>query len=97
MNTLPVPAVSNVLFVNVSVVARPTKVSVDVGSVNVPVLVIVAITGEAENVATPDIVCAPENVPESDAPLIVGVVKVLFVNVWVESRSASVCVAGVPP
>ena len=35
-----------VLFVNVSVVARPTNVSVEVGSVNVPVLLIVEITGE---------------------------------------------------
>jgi hypothetical protein len=35
----------NVLFVNVSVVARPTKVSVDVGKVSVPVFTIVAITG----------------------------------------------------
>jgi hypothetical protein len=34
-----------VLFVRVSVVARPTKVSVDVGSVRVPVLEIVLITG----------------------------------------------------
>jgi hypothetical protein len=35
-----------VLFVNVSVVARPTKVSVEVGRVKVPVLVIVEITGD---------------------------------------------------
>ena len=34
-----------VLFVSVSVVARPTNVSVDVGSVNVPVLLIDEITG----------------------------------------------------
>jgi hypothetical protein len=33
------------LFVNVSVVARPTKVSVEVGSVNVPVFEIELITG----------------------------------------------------
>ena len=33
------------LFVNVSVVARPTKVSVLVGRVSVPVLTIVAMTG----------------------------------------------------
>ena len=62
-NTLPVPAVSNVLFVNVSVVALPTSVSVDVGRVIVPVFVIVEITGD---------------------------VKVLFVNVCIESRSANV-------
>ena len=35
-----------VLFVNVSVVARPTNVSVLVGRVNVPVFVIVAIIGD---------------------------------------------------
>ena len=34
------------LFVNVSVVARPTNVSVDVGNVNVPVLTIVPIIGD---------------------------------------------------
>jgi len=45
-NTLPVPAVSNVLFVKVSVVARPTSVSVDVGSVSVPVLTMVEKDGE---------------------------------------------------
>jgi hypothetical protein len=35
----------NVLLVRVSVVARPTNVSVDIGSVIVPVLLIVLITG----------------------------------------------------
>ena len=35
----------NVLLVSVSVVARPTNVSVDVGRLNVPVLLICAITG----------------------------------------------------
>ena len=38
----------NVLLVNVSVVALPTKVSVEVGSVSVPVLEIVPITGEVK-------------------------------------------------
>src|SRR5581483_9621377 len=37
---LPAPAVSNVLLVSVSVVARPTSVSVVLGSVRVPVLTI---------------------------------------------------------
>ena len=60
----------------VSVVALPTRVSDVVGKVIVPVLVIVEITGDAENVATPEIVCAPESVPESVAPLIVGAVSV---------------------
>jgi hypothetical protein len=35
-----------VLLVRVSVVARPTRVSVDVGRVSVPVLLILLITGE---------------------------------------------------
>jgi hypothetical protein len=35
-----------VLFVKVSVVALPTRVSVEVGSVNVPVFVIKEITGD---------------------------------------------------
>ena len=37
-----------VLFVRTSVVARPTRVSVDVGSVKVPVFVIVEITGDVK-------------------------------------------------
>ena len=36
LKLLPVPAVSKVLFVNVSVVAFPTNVSVAAGSVHVP-------------------------------------------------------------
>ena len=39
-------AVSIVLFVRVSVVSLPTSVSVEVGNVNVPVLLIVEITGD---------------------------------------------------
>jgi hypothetical protein len=70
LSTFPVPAVSKVLFVNTSVVALPTSVSVEVGSVSVPVFVIVEITGD---------------------------VKVLFVKVCTESRSAKVCVPGVAP
>ena len=38
-----------ILFVNVSVVSLPTRVSVDVGSVSVPVLEIVDIVGVATN------------------------------------------------
>src|SRR5210317_1052872 len=49
-----------VLLVNVSVVALPTNVSVDVGNVNVPVLLIVEITG-AVNVLFVN-VCEPVNV-----------------------------------
>jgi hypothetical protein len=42
---LPVPSASMVLFVRVSVVAFPTSVSVEVGRVTVPVLLIEDITG----------------------------------------------------
>jgi hypothetical protein len=84
--------VVNVLLVNVSVVVRPTNVSVVVGKVNVPVFVMVEITGAAENVATPETVCAPENVPDKVAPLIVGVVNVLFVNVSVVALPTNVSV-----
>jgi len=45
LNTFPVPAVSNVLLVNVSVVARPIKVSVVIGKVSVPVFEIEEIIG----------------------------------------------------
>jgi hypothetical protein len=55
------------LFVRVSVVARPTNVSVEVGRVRVPVLLIV---------------------------LIIGLVKVLLVNVSVPARVANVPVVG---
>lgn len=41
------------LFVRVSVVARPTRVSVAVGRVIVPVLVIAENTGAVENVFAP--------------------------------------------
>jgi hypothetical protein len=41
----PIAGLVNVLLVSVSVVARPTNVSVDVGRVRVPVLLIVLITG----------------------------------------------------
>lgn len=43
--TLAIVGVVSVLLVRVSVVARPTRVSVEVGSVRVPVFTIVAITG----------------------------------------------------
>ena len=48
LRTLPVPAVSKVLFVNVSVVALPTKVSAVVGNINVPVFTIELITGDVK-------------------------------------------------
>ena len=40
-----ISGVVNVLFVSVSVVSLPIKVSVDVGSVNVPVFIIVDMVG----------------------------------------------------
>ena len=48
------------LFVNVSVVVRPTNVSVLVGNVNVPVLLIVLITGLVSVLLVK--VCVPVNV-----------------------------------
>ena len=47
----------SVLLVSVSVVARPTSVSVLVGSVSVPVFVMDDMTGDALNVLMPLIVC----------------------------------------
>ena len=66
LKLLPVPAVSNVLFVNVSVVALPTSVSVAAGSVNVPEAAAVAI-----------ILVVPEEEPATVKPPepIAGVVK----------------------
>ena len=52
--------VDSVLFVNVSVVALPTKVSVEVGRVNVPVFEIVEITGDVRVLFVR--VCNPVNV-----------------------------------
>ena len=56
----------SVLLVNVSVVARPTNVSVDVGNVNVPVLTMLAMTGVVSvgdtcKTTAPDPVVAPDN------------------------------------
>ena len=92
----------NVLFVNVSVVARPTKVSVPVGIVIVPLLEIEDITGDVNVlfvnvsvVALPTNVSVPVGiviVPLLEMEDITGVVKVLFVNVSDpanETKSAS--------
>ena len=46
LTIVPMTGDVSVLLVNVSVVARPTRVSVAVGSVNVPVLTIVPMTGD---------------------------------------------------
>jgi len=57
------------LFVNVSVVARPTKVSVDVGNVKVPVLLIVLIIGLVSVLFVK--VCVPVNVTTVESIAIV--------------------------
>lgn len=71
------------LFVNVSVVALPTNVSVDVGNVRVPVLVIVAITGAVKvNPAT--VLVVPPREIDVDPSVKLEVVKAdvgIFVNV----------------
>ena len=67
VNVFVVPEI--VLFVSVSVVARPTKVSVLVGRVKVPVLTIVEMTG-AVNVLLVN-VCVPVNVATVESMLIV--------------------------
>ena len=80
-----------VLFVSVSVVARPTKVSVDVGNVSVPVLEIVEITGDVSVLlVNVSVVSLPTSVvvdvgnvivPVFEIVLITGDVSVLFVSV----------------
>ena len=76
----------NVLFVSVSVVARPTNVSVDVGSVSVPVLLMLEITGAVRvllvSVCVPVSVVTVESIakvtalPEPDVSIPVPPVKV---------------------
>jgi Zn-dependent protease len=62
LNTAPLSAgLVRVLFVRVSVVARPTRVSVEVGKVIVPVLVIVLIVGEDSVRPDTDVVVAPKD------------------------------------
>ena len=65
-----------VLFVNVSEVARPTKVSVDVGKVNVPVFVIVEITGAVSVLFVN--VCVPDNVTTDESMAIVVATEPLY-------------------
>jgi len=79
-NTLPVPAVLNVLLVNVSVVAFPTNVSVAAGNVNVPDAV-----DDAETVVL------PLDEPAKLTPLLA---IVLLVNVSVFDNVANVPVRG---
>src|SRR5882672_8859515 len=56
--TLPAPAVSSVLFVSVSVVARPTKVSDAAGNVSVP-----EATAAGTTAVAPDVAPANESPP----------------------------------
>jgi hypothetical protein len=82
-----------VLLVNVSVVARPTRVSVEVGRVRVPVLRIVPITGLVSVLfVNVSVVLRPTrvsvdvgsvSVPVLTIVPITGLVKVLLVKVWV--------------
>ena len=74
VNVFVVPEI--VLFVSVSVVARPTKVSVLVGRVKVPVLTIVEMTG-AVNVLLVN-VCVPVNVATVESIAIVTGVEPLY-------------------
>ena len=97
-NTFPAPTVSNVLLVNVSVVALPTSVSVLVGSVSVPVLTIdekfgVVREGLVARTTDPVPVLAVIAVPAmlNELPL-PPVSNVLFVNVSVVALPTSVSV-----
>jgi len=86
----------------VSVVARPTKVSVEVGKVSVPVLEIVAMIGvvnvlfvNVSVVARPTKVSVDVgkvSVPVFTIVAMIGVVNVLFVNVSVVARPTKVSV-----
>lgn len=93
------------LFVKVSVVARPTNVSVDVGNVNVPVFTIEPITGAVSvllvNVCVPvsvatvesiAIVTAPEpsnDVPESPVPIVRAFVVEDLIVIFAEPSNAT--------
>lgn len=94
LTTAPVMAgLVSVLFVSVSVVSLPTKVSVDVGKVKVPVLTIEAMTGlvnvlfvSVSVVARPtkmSVDVGSVSVPVLTIEAITGLVSVLFVSVWV--------------
>ena len=94
--------VVSVLFVSVSVVARPTRVSVDVGSVSVPVFEMVAMIGvvnvlfvSVSVVARPtnvSVEVGKVNVPVFEIVAMIGVVSVLFVSVSVVARPTKVSV-----
>jgi len=84
-STIAVEASTKLLFVRVSVVALPTRVSVDVGSVSVPVLTIVAITGAVKVLfVRVSVVALPTNVSVAS-----GRVNVLLV-VWDDNNVVDV-------
>jgi hypothetical protein len=94
--------VVSVLFVRVSVVARPTRVSVEVGKVNVPVLEIVAMIGVVSVLfVNVSVVALPTNVsvevgkvntPVFEIVAMIGAVNVLLVNVSVVALPTRVSV-----
>ena len=90
------------MFVRVSVVARPTRVSVEVGRVSVPVLAIVAMIGvvnvlfvNVSVVARPtrvSVEVGKVNVPVFTIVAMTGAVNVLFVSVSVVALPTNVSV-----
>jgi predicted aspartyl protease len=77
--------VASDLLERVSVVVRPTRVSVEVGRVNVAApLVIEEITGEEEKVFTPVMVWVVAKVITVSAPVIFGTFRVWLVVCWEE-------------
>ena len=92
-----------VLLVSVSVVARPTKVSVPVGTVIVPELLIDAITGVVKVLlVSVSVVARPTKVsvevgrvkvPVFEIVLMIGAVKVLLVSVCAVVLSTVVAVS----
>ena len=84
------PFASIVLFVNVSVVALPTSVSVAAGKVTVTSAVAAGPIRVTEFV--PLSVSSLNNIEPAaeDEPVKIGDVKLLFVNVWLPAKVATV-------
>ena len=80
------------LLVSVSVVARPTRVSVEVGIVRVPVLTIVDITG-AVRVLLVRVCVFARKTNVSDVPAMSGIVCVEAPVVCAASETVTVCAA----